>query len=130
MAAGALSSGRDSGAYRGRSSEPELPGAGRDPDAYEPGDIHGKTFANRALRAAGTRRKVEVAAIAPTETTHHITMQDGAAYQGTDPRLYRRTVANCGKRGADFQPRSDGYRAHVFTGDSTRCESAMRTCLN
>src|SRR4029077_2106450 len=110
MAAGALSRRRDRSAHRGRGPEPELSGAGRDPHAYEPGDIHGKTAANRALRTAGARRKVEAAAIASAETTHHITLQDSATYQRTDARLYRGTVANCGnERGADFQSRSDGY---------------------
>src|ERR1700676_3084057 len=131
MVAGTLPRRRDGGAYRGRGPEPELPGAERDPDAYEPGDVHGKTFANRAIGPARTRRKVEAAAIAPAETAHHIALQDGTANQGTDPRLYRRKVAHCGnERGADFQPRSDGYRTHVFPGNSAGGEPAMRTCLD
>src|ERR1700674_5687301 len=96
MAAGALPCRGDGGTHRGRGSEPELPGAGRNPDAYKSRDFHGKTFANRAFWAAGTRRKIEAAAIAPAETTHHLTLQDRSPYQGTDPRLYRRTLANCG----------------------------------
>ncbi len=48
---------------------------------------------------------LKLAAIATAKTTHHPTMQDGASYQGTNPCIYRRTVANRGHDRADiFSP--------------------------
>ncbi len=103
-----------------------------DSAADQPGDLDREIAANRAVRAAGTGREIEIAATSATAAANYAALQDHADEQGTNERLRDRTAEDCGCGGRCFHlfAEGDGSDTSIFDGNSAGDQSAVRTCAD